>query len=67
MKVTLQLTDREARLILTFVRRSCFEQYYRNMNECVLTEQENKNISYETIEAFANVRDAISEKLNGGN
>lgn len=67
MIVTFELTEREARLILTFIRRSCFEQYYRNMNECGFTEQENKNISYETIEAFANVRDAISEKLNGEN
>lgn len=66
MKFNLDISERQARLILTFIRRSTFEQFERNMSEAGFTVQENKNISYETIDAFCCVRDSLSEKLNKG-
>ncbi len=60
MKVVLELTERESSLIRTFIRRSIFEQYERNMREAGDTDEQAKNRAYETIEAFASIRDALS-------
>ena len=59
--LSVELTKREASLIHTFIRRSIFEQYLRNMQEASDTEEQAKNRAYETIEAFASIRDAIEE------
>lgn len=59
--LSVELTKREASLIHTFIRRSIFEQYERNMNEAGDTDEQTKNRAYETIEAFASIRDAIEE------
>lgn len=59
--LSVELTDRESSLIHTFIRRSIFEQYERNMNEAGDTDDQTKNRAYETIEAFASIRDAIEE------
>lgn len=59
--LSVELTDRESSLIHTFIRRSIFEQYLRNMQEASDTEEQAKNRAYETIEAFASIRDAIEE------
>lgn len=59
--LSVELTKREASLIHTFIRRSIFEQYERNMNEAGDTDDQTKNRAYETIEAFASIRDAIEE------
>lgn len=59
--LSVELTDRESSLIHTFIRRSIFEQYERNMNEAGDTDEQTKTRAYETIEAFASIRDAIEE------
>lgn len=59
--LSVELTKREASLIHTFIRRSIFEQYERNVNEAGDTDEQTKNRAYETIEAFASIRDAIEE------
>lgn len=59
--LSVELTKREASLIHTFIRRSIFEQYERNMNEAGDTDEQTKTRAYETIEAFASIRDAIEE------
>lgn len=59
--LSVELTKRESSLIHTFIRRSIFEQYERNMNEAGDTDDQTKNRAYETIEAFASIRDAIEE------
>lgn len=59
MKVELELTEKEARLIHTFIRRSSFEQYERNMAEAGDKDEESKTRAYDTISAFAGIRDAI--------
>lgn len=59
--LSVELTDKESSLIHTFIRRSIFEQYERNMNEAGDTDEQTKTRAYETIEAFASIRDAIEE------
>jgi hypothetical protein len=61
MKIELELTEKEAKLIHTFIRRSCFEQYARNMDEAGASKEETESKAYATIEAFAGIRDAIEE------
>ena len=60
MKVVLELTERESSLIRTFIRRSIFEQYERNMREAGDPDEQVKNRAYDTIEAYASIRDALS-------
>ena len=57
------MTEKAARLICIFIRRSIFEQYERNMSECGFTQEQNKQITYDTIEAFTDLSDAIKEQL----
>ena len=57
----IMLTEKAARLICTFIRRSIFEQYERNMSEAGFTPEQNKQITYDTIEAFEDLRSAIGE------
>lgn len=59
----IMLTEKAARLICTFVRRSIFEQYERNMSEAGFTPEQNKQITYDTVEAFTDLRAAIAEQL----
>lgn len=63
MKIQLDLTDREARLICTFIRRSIYEQYERNMYECGMSREEASNVISDTVYAFDTVRDQIIEAL----
>lgn len=62
MKIELELTDKEAQLIHTFIRRSCFEQYARNMDEAGASKEETETRAYDTIAAFAGIRDAIEDE-----
>lgn len=62
MKIQLELTDTEAHLIHTFIRRSIFEQYQRNMQECGDTEEKSIDRAYATINAFTTIRDAIEDE-----
>ena len=59
----IMLTEKAARLICTCIRRSIFEQYKRNMSEAGFTPEHNTQITYDTIEAFTDLRDAISNQL----
>ena len=59
----IMMTEKSARLICTFIRRSIFEQYERNMSEAGFTPEQNKQITYDTIEAFEDLRGAITEQL----
>lgn len=62
MKLEIELTEREASLIHTFLRRSTFEQYFRNMQEAGDDVEKANNRAYATINAFCTIRDAIEEK-----
>ena len=55
----IMLDENAARLICTFIRRSIFEQYERNMIEAGFTPEQNKQISYDTIDAFNDLREQI--------
>ena len=55
----IMLTEKDARLICTFIRRSIFEQYERNMSEAGFTPEQNKQITYDTIDAFVDLREQI--------
>ena len=55
----IRLNEKDARLICTFIRRSIFEQYERNMSEAGFTPEQNKQITYDTIEAFDDLREQI--------
>lgn len=59
----IMLNEKAARLICTFIRRSIFEQYERNMSEAGFTPEQNKQITYDTVEAFTDLREAIAEQL----
>ncbi|MEE6207025.1 MAG: hypothetical protein VZR95_03115 [Alphaproteobacteria bacterium] len=59
----IMLDEKAARLICTFIRRSIFEQYERNMSEAGFTPEQNKQITYDTVEAFTDLRDAINEQM----
>ena len=64
MKIKIELTQDQAALINTFIRRSIFEQFERNMFQCGDTREQTINRAYETIEAFSIIRDAITETTN---
>ncbi len=59
MKIEIELTEKEARLIHNFIRRSDFSQYLRNMSEAGDTKAQAETRAYDTISAFAGIRDAI--------
>lgn len=59
------MDKKAASLICTFIRRSIFEQYERNMSEAGFTPEQNKQITYDTIEAFEDFRKQIIEQLKG--
>ena len=61
MKIKIELTTKEAILINTFIRRSIFEQFERNMFQCGDTREQTVNRAYATIEAFSIIQDAIDE------
>jgi len=55
----IMLNKNDARLICTFIRRSIFEQYERNMSEAGFTPEQNNKIIYDTIEAFYDLSEQI--------
>ena len=55
----IMLNKKKARLICTFIRRSIFEQYERNMSEAGFTPGQNKKITYDTIDAFYDLSEQI--------
>lgn len=66
MKIQLDLKEREARLVCTFIRRSIYEQYERNMSEAGMTRDQAAEIAEDTAAAFYDVREQIADALNKG-
>ena len=64
MKIELELTDQEASLIHTCIRRAIYEQFYRNMAEAGDTKEEAENRTYKTIYAMDKIKNAIAEARN---
>lgn len=62
MKITINLTNEEAHLIHTMIRRSIFEQYLRNMQEAGDTVEKAKDRAYNTIYAMNKIKKAIEKK-----
>lgn len=59
----IMLDEKAARLICTFIRRSIFEQFERNMSEAGFTTEQNKQIIYDTVDAVNDLRDQIITQL----
>lgn len=61
MKFEIELTEREAFELHTFIRRSIFEDYIRAMAECNQTDEQTNDRVYEVIYALNKVRKGIEE------
>ena len=48
MKIEIDLTEREAFELHTFIRRSIFEDYIRAMDECNQTQEQTNDRVYES-------------------
>lgn len=61
IKIELELTEHEAKLIHTWIRRSVWEDYWDRIQDCTMTEEQAKNETYNTIYAFQDIQRAIEE------
>ena len=61
IKIEVELTEHEAKLIHTWIRRSIFEDYFNRIADCTMTEDEAKNETYNTIYAFQEIQNAIEK------
>ena len=61
IKIEVELTEHEAKLIHTWIRRSIFEDYFNRIADCTMTEDEAKNETYNTIYAFQEIQKAIEK------
>lgn len=59
MKLEIELTEREAFELHTFIRRSIFEDYIRAMAECNQNQEQTNDRVYEVIYALNKVRKEI--------
>ena len=62
IKIELEFTEHEAKLIHTWIRRSIFEDYFNRIADCTMTEDKAKNETYNTIYAFQEIQSAIEER-----
>lgn len=62
IKIEVELTEHEAQLIHTWIRRSIFEDYFNRIADCTMTEDKAKNETYNTIYAFQEIQSAIEER-----
>lgn len=62
IKIEIELSEHEAQLIHTWIRRSIFEDYFNRIADCTMTEDKAKNETYNTIYAFQEIQSAIEEK-----
>lgn len=62
IKIEIELTEHEAQLIHTWIRRSIFEDYFNRIADCTMTEDKAKNETYNTIYAFQEIQSAIEER-----
>lgn len=63
MKFTINLSEKEAKLVCTWIRRSIWEDYEKRIEECGYNTEENRNRIYDTIGAFSSIRDKITEQI----
>lgn len=61
MEITVELTEREAHELHTFIRRSIFEDYIRAMDECNQTQEQTNDRVYEVIYALNKIRKEIEK------
>lgn len=61
MKFEIELTEREAFELHTFIRRSIFEDYIRAMDECNQTQEQTNDRVYEVIYALNKIRKEIEK------
>lgn len=59
MKLEIELTDREAFELHTFIRRSIFEDYIRAMAECNQNQEQTNDRVYEVIYALSKIKKEI--------
>lgn len=62
MEIKIKLTDHEAGLIHTWIRRSIYEDYYNRIADCNMNEEQARDETYNTINAFLEIRDAIEKE-----
>lgn len=63
MEFKIKLSIEEARNIKTFINRTIYEQYERNMKDCYSTKAENDNRIADTIIAFEELRDQLQKQM----
>ena len=61
IKIELEFTKHEAKLIHTWIRRSIFEDYFKRIADYTMTEDQAKNETYNTIYAFQEIQSAIEK------
>ena len=62
IKLKIELTEKELKLIHTWIRRSIWEDYLKRIAECGWTDEQVRNETEQCIEAFGKIRNAIEEK-----
>ena len=63
MKFTINLSEKEAKLVCTWIRRSIWEDYEKRIEECGYNTEENRERIYDTIGAFASIKDELTEQI----
>ena len=58
----LEFTEKELKLIHTWIRRSIWEDYLKRIAECGWTDEEIRNKTEQCIDAFRKIQNAIEEK-----
>ena len=61
IEIEIELTQREAFELHTFIRRSIFEDYIRAMDECNQTQEQTNDRVYEVIYALNKIRKEIEK------
>lgn len=61
IKIELEFTEHEAKLIHTWIRRSIFEDYFKRIVECTMTDEQADSETYRTMFAFQEIQTAIEE------
>lgn len=59
VRIAIEFTDKEAKLIKTWIRRSIYEDYYKRVMECYKSEEENKNNAYDCLYAFQKIEEQL--------
>lgn len=62
MEIKIKLTDHEAHLIHTWIRRAIYEDIFKRIADCTMSEEKARDETYKTIDAFLEIRDAIEKE-----